>query len=83
MLTIFTFSTDCNVTEVAIDDVSVDNNIVKAKFSSNPNARFRCRLNNQHFRACEWVINVIGMTIVGYGVMHNLLYFAFYQVKAL
>ena len=54
-----TLSTDCNVTKVTIDDVSADNNTLTVKFSSDPNAKFRSRLNNQRFMNCECVINVI------------------------
>ena len=57
----YTIFTDCNVTKVTIDDVGVDNNTVTVKFSSDPNARFRCRLNNQRFTTCECIINVIGI----------------------
>jgi len=60
-IVVIPFFTDCNVTKVTIDDVSVDNNTVTVKFSSDPNARFRCRLNNQRFTTCECVINVIGI----------------------
>jgi len=46
----------CNADRVKIDGISVIERSVSVVFSSDPNARFRCRLNHRRyrkFRKCE------------------------------
>jgi len=81
MLNTSTLSTGCNVTKVTIDDVSVDNNTVTVKFSSDPNARFRSRLNNQRFTTCECVINVIGINDKWEFVLYVICYISFMPLR--
>ena len=45
-----------------IDDVSVDGGTATVGFSSDPNARVKCKLNNQQyrrFRRCECVLHYV------------------------
>jgi len=50
----YVISIDCNADQVTIDDVSVAaGGNVTIEFSSDPNARFRCKLNNQRPKQCE------------------------------
>ena len=48
----------CSADSVDIDGISVAGGTVTINFSSDPNARFRCRLNNQRngrLRPCECI----------------------------
>ena len=54
ILYVLKISVDCNADKVTIDDISVAaGGTVTVEFSADPNARFRCRLNNRRYRQCE------------------------------
>ncbi|XP_065915984.1 sushi repeat-containing protein SRPX-like isoform X4 [Dysidea avara] len=57
-----TCTPDCSADEVTIDDISVARETVTVEFSSDPNSRFRCRLNNQRSRQCTSPVTYTGLS---------------------
>ncbi|XP_065915977.1 uncharacterized protein [Dysidea avara] len=57
-----TCTPDCSADEVTIDDVSVAGGTATVEFSSDPNARFRCKLNSQRSRPCTSPVTYTGLS---------------------
>ncbi|XP_065906599.1 putative defense protein 3 isoform X2 [Dysidea avara] len=52
----------CNVERITITGVSVAGGTVTVQFSSDTNARFRCKLNSQRYRQCTSPVTYTGLS---------------------
>ena len=62
----YTVLAGCNAERIRIDDVTVSEQTTSIEFSSDPNAKFRCRLNhgrNRRFKKCAGYQAIIAVCI--------------------